>query len=139
MEDNNQTYYSIGEAAKMLGVVVPQLRMLEKSSLVLTARTEHGKRVYTDCDIEYIKILLKLAKKKHFTLHDMNECIGAVRCWEVVNCPPELRLKCSNYLDLSKPCWIDSECSDEEKKEKCRECKVYSSISENLLLELNKV
>lgn len=138
MEENNQIYYTIGEAAKKLGVVVPQLRMLEKSELVLTARTEHGKRVYTDCDIDYIKALLKLAKKKKFTLNDMNECLGSVRCWEVVHCPPEMRFKCSSYLNLSKPCWIDSDCSDEEKKEKCRDCKVYSGISQNLLLELEK-
>ena len=136
--EESQNNYTIGEAAKKLGVIVPLLRMLDKSELVLTARTDHGKRVYTDCHIDYIRALLQLAKKKNFTMDDINECIGAVRCWEVVDCALEIRLKCANYNDSSKPCWVDSDCSEDEKKDKCRECKVYLNISESLFAELDK-
>lgn len=143
MEDKYQPIYSIGEASKKLVVVVPLLRTLEKAGLVLTARTEHGKRLYSQCDLDYIQSILQLAKRKEFSLEDLHRLIGSIRCWEILECEPSIRNNCPHYLKIQKPCWlegdcpwVEGECPEKGRVEHCRDCPVYKSIHENLLLAL---
>jgi len=136
MDEPCSPEYTIGEVAKKLGIVVPLIRMLEKAGLVLSARTEHGKRLYSQCDVDYIQAVIKVARSKDYSLEDMNQCIGAIKCWEVINCPVEVREKCPQYINSNKPCWVGRDCPVLEREETCRECPVYLTISESLLEQL---
>jgi len=136
MDELSSPEYTIGEVAKKLGIVVPLIRMLEKTGLVLSARDEHRKRLYSQCDIDYIDALIKVARSKDYSLEDMNQCIGAIKCWEVIDCPLEVREKCPQYTEFNKPCWVGKDCPEQEREVVCRECPVYLTISENLLEQL---
>ena len=130
MDDKNKPVYSIGEASKKLGVVVPLLRMLEKSDLLLTARNEYGKRLYSECDLDYIRVLIETGKKKNASVEDFQESFAGLKCWEILECPHERTINCPHYSSTGIPCWADRQKLCEEDYDKCRDCPVYRSLAE---------
>jgi len=130
MDDKHKPVYSIGEASKKLGVIVPLLRMLEKSDLLLTARNEHGKRLYSECDLDYIRALIETGKRKNASIEDFQQSFADLKCWEILECPPERRDICPHYASLGTPCWANKEKMCDEDYETCRDCPVYRSLTE---------
>ncbi len=128
MEERYQAIYSIGEAAKKLGVVVPFLRSLEKAGILLSARTVHGKRLYSECDLDYIRLMIGSSRLKDMSLEEIHCKLAGQRCWEVVGCDPSVREKCPNYRNLQEPCWLRSDYSLEEKSMRCHDCPVYRAV-----------
>src|SRR5258708_2053485 len=59
MQTAQDKVYSIGEASKLLGVSIETLRRWEKIGKITIGRTPGGTRVFTDTDIEEIRISLK--------------------------------------------------------------------------------
>jgi hypothetical protein len=133
MEAKDKPIYSIGEASKMLGVVVPFLRLLETTQLLLTSRNEHGKRLYSQCDIEYIRAIIETAKKCRFDIEEIQHNIAGVKCWETLNCPEDKKLQCPHYISPSIQCWSDKTRLCREKAENCRLCEVYKSLTDYLI------
>ncbi len=129
-KDRYKPAYSIGEASKRLGVVVPLLRMLEKAEILLTTRNEYGKRLYSECDLDYINALIELGRNENMTIKDIYQTIARIKCWEILNCSEEDRKLCPNYLNMSRPCWTHKKESCDEDFENCRECSVYRSVAE---------
>lgn len=56
--------YKIGEVAEMLGIEQHTLRYLEHSLKLKITRDERGDRLYTDNDLETLKLVLKLKNEK---------------------------------------------------------------------------
>ena len=131
-EERYKPLYSIGEAAKILGVVVPFLRILEKTDLILTARNEHGKRLYSQCDMEYIKAILELGKKQRRSIEEIHASIAGFRCWEILECSQEQRQKCPKFMNIDQLCWIRNDIACSESVDKCRSCQVYRSLAQRL-------
>ena len=48
----------------------------------------------------------------------------AVRCWEVMNCPPEKRATCPAYQNGKHPCWQIFR-NEEGLQEKCLDCQAF--------------
>jgi DNA-binding transcriptional MerR regulator len=132
MDDRHLPKYSIGEAAKMLGVLVPFIRQLEKCDLLLTNRTEYGKRLYSQCDIDYIRALVNLGKTHN--LEQINSMIAGFKCWEIIECSPAMRQECPNYLNIRTPCWARKDLSQEEKEKRCLACPMYRTAMENIAI-----
>lgn len=136
MSDRNEPIYSIGETAKKLGIIVPALRVLEKVNLLLTARTEYGKRLYSDCDIEYIHAMIILAEEKELTLETLKDEITELNCWEILECEPEIRRNCPQYKNKIQPCWAREDITCDYQASTCYECPVYRAIPQALGLKV---
>ncbi len=132
--DRFKPVYTIGEASKKLGVIVPVLRLLEKSELLLTARNEYGKRYYSQYDIDYIRALIDLSRNKDWSLEEVHQCISGLKCWEKSQCSPQQRSACSKYLHSENPCWAKHGENCSESFDDCRECPVYRSLAEMIAI-----
>lgn len=63
--------YSIGEAAKLIGVAPSAIRFYEKEGLLPFARrSDGGRRVFTETDLEWLKII-ECLKTTNMPLKDM--------------------------------------------------------------------
>ena len=120
--------YTIGETSKRLGIIVPVLRMLEKSNLVLTARDDFGKRLYSQCDIDYIGAIISLAKINGKCIEEIQHSISGMKCWEILECPTVNRDNCAKFKNYQAPCWMKRSELCEESHEDCRDCQVYRSL-----------
>jgi hypothetical protein len=58
-------------------------------------------------------------------LQTPNLVMAAVRCWEVMNCPPEKRATCPAYQNGSHPCWQVLRDKDGLLQQQCLDCKVF--------------
>ncbi|MBC8204538.1 MerR family transcriptional regulator [bacterium] len=132
MKNKHEPIFSIGEAAKALGILVPVLRNLEKANLLITVRTAHGKRLFSQCDIDYIRGLMKHAAKKGVTLEQIMKELNNIKCWEIVECDLEPRHRCPKYNQQGQPCWARSDITCEYQSQNCHECPVYLSIPKAL-------
>lgn len=58
-----ERYYKIGEVSEMLGIEQYTLRYLENSLQLRIKRNEKGERLYTESDIDTLRLVLKLKEK----------------------------------------------------------------------------
>ena len=130
MTDRFEPIYSIGEAAKKLGIVVPLLRNLEKAGVLLSARTSHGKRLFSECDLKYLQRLLESVDRLNLDLDDVHRKLAETPCWEILKCEPEIRSACPRYFNYQEPCWMQANLTPEQRSERCHSCPVYRSVSE---------
>ncbi len=59
-----EIYYKIGDVADMLGIEQYTLRYLENSLKLKIKRDERGDRLYTETDLETLRLILKLKNEK---------------------------------------------------------------------------
>lgn len=75
-KDIEKKYFNIGEVAKLLNVNPSLIRFWEeKFDLINPKKNKKGKRKYTNKDIDIIKNIYSLVKKKGFTLNGANKKI----------------------------------------------------------------
>jgi len=58
-----ERFYKIGEVSEMLNIEQHTLRYLENSLKLKIKRDERGDRLYTDSDIDTLRLVLKLKEK----------------------------------------------------------------------------
>lgn len=70
----NKLYYTMGEVSKMFDVNASQIRFYEKEFDILQPKKNRkGNRLFTQKDIENLKIIFNLVKDKGFTLQGARE------------------------------------------------------------------
>lgn len=72
--DINKLYYSIGEVSRMFDVNASLIRFWEKEFEILQPRkNKKGNRLFTQEDLENLKIIYHLVKEKGYTLQGAKE------------------------------------------------------------------
>ncbi|OGR03982.1 MAG: hypothetical protein A2511_07090 [Deltaproteobacteria bacterium RIFOXYD12_FULL_50_9] len=121
---SNDAIYPISVASKLLSVHPRTLRIYEQESLIKPLR-KGNKRYYSHDDIEWIRCLRTLIHEKGISIPGIKMLLELTPCWEIKNCPQEIREKCSAYIDKTIPCWerANTACAMELKQ--CESCYVY--------------
>lgn len=73
-KDIVKVYYSIGEIAEMLNVNTSLIRYWEKEfDIIQPHKNKKGNRLFTQKDVENLKIIYHLVKERGYTLAGANE------------------------------------------------------------------
>ena len=88
--------YTIGIVAKLMGVCCATLRIWEKNGLVKPARLGKN-RYYSKADLDQLEYVKKLIQKKGINIEGVKALLNSTPCWEIKNCPPEVRNPCVVY------------------------------------------
>ncbi|MBK7259959.1 MAG: MerR family transcriptional regulator [Ignavibacteriae bacterium] len=125
-----ETLYSIGEAADLLGVSVPTLRLYEREGLIIPIRKKSRHRLYAPSDLERIRCLRKSINQDKVGIAGMRRMLALIPCWKVHECKAPDRETCPAFSDDQTPCWKVSPrpvaCSDAD----CRNCTVYNHVTD---------
>ena len=117
---------SIGEAAAVLGVSVPTLRLYEREGLLLPLRRPSGHRLFTEADLERVRCIRDTIRRDKVSIAGMRRMLALIPCWSVKRCPAEERDACPAFTGADRPCWSlpgkPAACAEEE----CRACSVYA-------------
>ncbi len=90
----------------------PTLRLYEKHGLINPSR--RGKiRFYSENDLRWLQCLKDLIHNKKISIEGIKGLFEYATCWEIADCPEEVKSKCSAYIKNTKPCW-------ELKKMRCK-------------------
>jgi MerR family transcriptional regulator/heat shock protein HspR len=128
-------FYTIGEAADVLGVSIPTLRLYEREGLIISYRRESKHRRYSETDIERIRCMRIMIKKEKVSVEGIKRLLAMIPCWKIKECPDNVRTACPAFLQNEKPCWMASGKSWKCKSDECHECIVYTSITNCQMLK----
>ncbi|WP_309474785.1 MerR family transcriptional regulator [Dissulfurirhabdus thermomarina] len=124
MVDSNEAIYPISVAAKLLGVHPRTIRIYEHEGLIKPER-RGKKRYFSNNDIEWLRCLRHLIHDEGISIPGIKKLLELTPCWEIKNCPPEKRDKCSAYIDRTVPCWERASTACARELKQCQECEVY--------------
>ena len=124
--------YTIGHAAKKLGVAPPTIRMYEKAGLLLSFRTETNRRVYSKRDLHHLEQIIHLIRKQGLNLEAIRRLAAGIPCWLMTKCPDDICKECVAYRDSLEPCWTIPDTACKKFKTDCRLCDVYLTFPQRL-------
>src|SRR5512135_3647712 len=120
-----QRSYSISEAADILCVSVPTLRMYEREGLVIPSRRSSGHRAYTETQLDRIRCYRQTMVRDKITIAHLKRLLSLIPCWEINHCPESSRATCKAYPTREAPCWEVVGKSWQSQCGECLECEVY--------------
>lgn len=124
---NTEAVYTIGVAAKKLGVSVHLLRVYEQEGLILAERTSSGRRMYSDLEIEKVRCIRQMINEYGLNFAGLRRILALLPCWKMRGCNITDKQQCLAVSSRSMPCWATEEkCA--HPLPSCRECTVYQSI-----------
>ena len=125
-----QGFYTIGEAADLVGVSVPTLRMYEREGLIIPEKLRSGHRRYTEQDVERLRCIRKTIRDEKISIAGIRRILALIPCWRIKSCPAVERNVCAAFMFHNEPCWMASEKSWECKNADCRKCLVYTACTD---------
>ena len=128
----HEPIFSIGIAAKKLGIAIPTLRMYEKEGLIIPHRTKTGRRLYSLLDLKRIRNIKKLIKIDGLNLAGIRRLMAVLPCWELKPCKSEMKKNCIAYKDNIKACWMHLNTGCKVTLITCRNCTVYLDSYESI-------
>ncbi len=127
---DNTIRYTIGEAADILGVSVPTLRLYEREGLILPHRKVSRHRLFTEADIERVRCIRTAINGKKISIAGIRHMLSLIPCWKIRNCPDSDRTRCAAFVNNETPCWAVSRRVWECRTADCRTCPVYADLSD---------
>jgi MerR family transcriptional regulator/heat shock protein HspR len=103
-ERKNIPLYPIGIVAELIGTSDQTLRLYEKRGLIKPARRNKN-RFYSENDIKWLQCLRDIIHKKKISIEGIKKLFDYAPCWEITECSDETKVKCSAFIDKTKPCW----------------------------------
>ena len=93
----DEAVFSIGMAAKILGVHQRTLRNYEESGLVQPKRRGQW-RYYSMRDIKWIECLREMIHEHGISVNAVKKLLAYTPCWNIIDCPFEKRQRCSAFF-----------------------------------------
>jgi len=122
--------YSIGTAARILGISVHTMRMYERCGLIIPHKTETRQRLYAENDIERLRCIRNAINVEKISIEGIRRVLSLVPCWAIVHCGEKDREVCPAYNGHSEPCWAlrrkAAFCTNRD----CRSCEVYQNFGD---------
>ena len=122
--DATRAVFRIGSVADLLNVHPRTLRLYEERGLVVPARTR-GQRRYSQNDIRWLRCLRRLIHEEGYGLNALVKLLDFAPCWELRDCPPEVRSDCEAAQDRRLRCWQIHERTCRQGQHTCEACKVF--------------
>ena len=124
----SKSMYTIGEAADVLGIAIPTIRMYEREGLIIPYRRCSRHRRFSQADLDRIRCIRTMINRDKVSIAGIRHMLSLIPCWTIKNCPPEARERCSAFAQHDKPCWMVSGKSWDCRSAECRDCPVYTEV-----------
>ncbi|NSW55961.1 MAG: MerR family transcriptional regulator [Armatimonadetes bacterium] len=114
----------IGAVARLLGVHPRTLRLYEERGLVLPERVR-GQRRYTAADVRWLNCVRSLIHEHGYSIDAIIKLLDFAPCWELKDCPEEVRISCQAATDRRLPCWQIARLTCRLGGKSCNDCPVF--------------
>jgi len=123
--DKYEAVLTIGTVAKKLNVSVQTLRLYEQEGLILSAKTNGGRRMYSMHDLERLQCIRDMITKHRLNLSGIKQMMSMIPCWEYKGGLDEDCRNCPVYYESNGPCWTRGDVGPKCQEVDCRDCPVY--------------
>ena len=131
MQKTGLRLYTIGEAADLIGVSVPTIRMYEREGLIIPLRKTSRHRLFAEGDLERIRSIRRTIGTEKVSIAGIRKLMSLVPCWKMNNCSEEQKATCPRFTTEGSPCWMVTGKSWQSKSDTCRTCGVYMKTSDH--------
>ncbi len=100
-EQETLPVYTIGIAAKLLGVCPATLRLWETKGIIKPSRIGKN-RFYSKRDIDRLEYVKCLLQKRKINVAGVKEILDSNFCWDLKECSEKARNTCPVYLRHQK-------------------------------------
>ncbi len=125
------TLYSIGEAADLLGVSIPTIRLYEQQGLIIPLRKASRHRRFAVADLERIRSIRRMINSEKISIEGVKRMLSLIPCWKIKNCPEHARTSCPAFSQHDAPCWMVTNKRWDCKSAECRICPVYADVADS--------
>ena len=122
--DNGKPIFPISVAAKLLDVHPRTLRIYEEEGLLKPSR-QGNKRFFSNDDIEWVRCLRRLIHDEGISIPGVKKLLELTPCWEIKNCPGDVRDNCTASVDNSVPCWQQAKVYCSRQPSQCEGCEIF--------------
>ncbi|HUS86157.1 MAG TPA: MerR family transcriptional regulator [Bacteroidales bacterium] len=130
-QGNSNPVYTLSVASTLSEIPVHSIKQYISKGLILPYVKESGRHLFSGIDILRLKSIRCQLEEKGLNIAGIKAILSLIPCWAVHKCPESDRNICDAYNSTSYPCWEASEKGEECRNRECRECGVYSVLSEN--------
>lgn len=129
-EDDHATktrpVYTLGIASQLSGIPSHSIKQYIGEGLLIPYKLESRRHLFSKYDIERLKMIRNLIRKKGLNFSGVRTLMATVPCWSVRDCPEKIRRVCGAYSESFYPCWLASD----------KEVNVKMKIAGNVLYTL---
>ena len=83
MQKTGQRLYTIGEAADLIGVSVPTIRMYEREGLIIPLRKASRHRLFADHDLQRIRCIRRTINTEKVSIAGIRRMMALIPCWKM--------------------------------------------------------
>ena len=123
--DKYEAVMTIGTVAGKLNVSVQTLRLYEQEGLILPAKTNGGRRMYSFHDLERLHCIREMITKHGLNLNGIKQLMSMIPCWEYKGGLDKDCQNCPVYYEAKGPCWTRGDVGPKCQGVDCRDCPVY--------------
>jgi len=127
MNQKDRFIFPIGVVAKILDISVHTIRLYEREGLILVHKTESGRRIFSEKDIDRLRCIRKMIIEKGLNIQGIKRLLAMIPCWRF---NPQCSLKdyktCPAYQQSIAPCWALPEKPEVCQEADCYNCPVYN-------------
>ncbi len=117
--------YPIGVVSELLGTTEQTLRLYEKHGLIKPARRNKN-RFYSENDVKWLRCVRDLIHVKKISIEGIKKLLEFAPCWEITSCPDDRKVRCTAFIDKTKPCWeLNGMICNNGASKSCNDCVVY--------------
>ena len=120
--------YTPAVAAKKLGISTHSLRLYEAEGLLIPYRTETGRRLYSNLEMEKVKSIRNMIQNQGNNFEGIRRLLALAPCWKIRGCSLDQWKVCTKDNTIGMPCWATEEKCGEQHVTTCRECPVYTKL-----------
>jgi len=122
----DEPLFTISIVAKKFGVAPKTLRKYENDGLIIPYRTDTGKRLYSQKDLEWIDCFRNQIHNNQMNIAGVKLLLALMPCWDIKSCSMKQRRNCPSFFNSEVICWTLEKTSSRSCKENdCRNCMVY--------------
>ncbi len=125
LDKKDRPVYPIGIVAEMVGITEQTIRLYEKRGLIHPVR-RNKHRYFSENDVAWLICIRDAIHKDKISIEGLIKLLNYAPCWEIRECPEEVRKSCTAFINKNKDCWEAKQhlCA-KATTEDCNSCPVY--------------
>jgi MerR family transcriptional regulator/heat shock protein HspR len=131
----NRPILTLSITSQLSGIPTPSIRQYINKGLLVPYKLDSKQHLFSQNDISRLQHIKILINERGLNFAGIRALLSMIPCWAIHKCPEQERRNCKAYSVDSIPCWVASEKGRVCKNENCRECEVYTCLSNSVDLK----
>jgi MerR family transcriptional regulator/heat shock protein HspR len=128
-KEKSRPVLTLGIISQLSEIPAHSVRQYIEKGLIVPYKQDNKRHLFCMNDVNRLKHIHSLIHEQGLNFAGIRSLLAMVPCWSIRECSEQDRELCDAYSSNSTPCWESSKKGRICKNENCRECEVYTCLS----------